>query len=336
MTLILGAIQNAPVGMGWRLLFAIVASVIAIMITKPVASFKSMAGLDPARSYLSALLRRAGGTALGVVAGNRFVDRYDDAGRGVPGNPAASPGDLTTTYRVQPVEPSMPPLPPPASTQVVPVDPTAALRSGRAVAEPRLALQAHSPDPDRRALPAPTPVIPTALPAEPEDWAGANRPPAPAASSVVPPDDGRRVLRPVRVVPVVEGAVIRRPVITEHAAYPAVDRRVRTEPPGTEPADRPTSHPRRRAPQVSETEFATHPAPIEIQHRTNRIDPEPARRPVETTVTYPTGIVVQSQPGLYRPDRPLRIEEYLRFPEPQVDANGEETWTPLYHAKAAR
>ena len=34
--------------------------------------------------------------------------------------------------------------------------------------------------------------------------------------------------------------------------------------------------------------------------------------------------------------RPLRVEEYLRFPEPHVDANGEETWTPLYHAKAAR
>jgi peptidyl-prolyl cis-trans isomerase D len=32
----------------------------------------------------------------------------------------------------------------------------------------------------------------------------------------------------------------------------------------------------------------------------------------------------------------IRIEEYLRFPEPQVDANGEESWTPLYHAKAAR
>jgi hypothetical protein len=53
-------------------------------------------------------------------------------------------------------------------------------------------------------------------------------------------------------------------------------------------------------------------------------------------VAYPTGIVVQNEPGLYRPDRPLRIEEYLRFPEPQVDANGEETWTPLYHAKVAR
>ena len=71
MTLILGAIQTAPVGMGWRLLFAIVATVIAIMITKPIQSFKSMAGLDPTRSYLSGLLRRAGGTALGVVAGNK-------------------------------------------------------------------------------------------------------------------------------------------------------------------------------------------------------------------------------------------------------------------------
>ena len=71
MTLILGAIQNAPVGMGWRLLFAIVATVIAIMITKPVASFKSMAGLDPTKSYLSTLLRRTGNTAGGVVPGQQ-------------------------------------------------------------------------------------------------------------------------------------------------------------------------------------------------------------------------------------------------------------------------
>ncbi len=94
MTLILGAIQNAPVGMGWRLLFAIVATVIAIMITKPVASFKSMAGMDPTRRYLGALLRRAGGTALGVVAGQRLADRSDDADRGVSMDaPGASPGE---------------------------------------------------------------------------------------------------------------------------------------------------------------------------------------------------------------------------------------------------
>ena len=101
MTLVLGAIQTAPVGMGWQLLFAIIATVIAIMITKPIQSFKSMAGLDPNRAYLSSLLRRAGGTALGVVAGNRLNQR-DDAGRGAaatPGWPRASPASPTPCSR---------------------------------------------------------------------------------------------------------------------------------------------------------------------------------------------------------------------------------------------
>jgi hypothetical protein len=148
---------------------------------------------------------------------------------------------------------------------------------------------------------------------------------------VVPPDDPPRVLRPVRVVPIVEGAVIRRPVVTEHTTFPAVGGRARTEPSVPDSAGRPATYPGRRAPLAGSTATATttHPAPVEAPRK---INPEP----VAATVAYPTGIVVQNQPGLYRPDRPLRIEEYLRFPEPQVDANGEETWTPLYHAKAAR
>ena len=85
MTLILGAIYTAPVGMGWRLLFAIVATVVAIMITKPVASFKSMAGLDPTRSYLGPLLRRAGGTAVGVVAGQKLPATTSGATPALPG-----------------------------------------------------------------------------------------------------------------------------------------------------------------------------------------------------------------------------------------------------------
>ena len=43
---------------------------------------------------------------------------------------------------------------------------------------------------------------------------------------------------------------------------------------------------------------------------------------------------MQNEPGVYRSGGQLKVEEYVRFPEPQVDANGEETWTPLYRAKA--
>jgi hypothetical protein len=315
MTLILGAIYNAPVGTGWRLLFAIVATVIAIMITKPVASFKSMAGLDPTRSYLSAMLRRAGGTAVGVVAGQKLTDRSADA------TPAGTPGEVTTTYRMQPVEPSMPPLPPPATVRA---GRSPAPRLAWAGVEPSAALPGRSvPDHERRALPAPVPVSPNALPPE-------------KTPAEVPPDDAPRPLRPVTVVPIVNGAALRRPVVAEYATFPAVGGQVHTEPPAAQPAGRPTTVPGHGVPQIDPTAATTHPAPVEAPRKINPVDPEPATRRVEAAVAYPTGIVVQNEPGMYRPDRPLRIEEYLRFPEPQVDANGEESWTPQYHAKAAR
>ncbi|HWJ53856.1 MAG TPA: hypothetical protein VNT24_10845 [Propionibacteriaceae bacterium] len=322
MTLILGAIYNAPVGMGWQLLFAIVATVIALMITKPVTSLKSMAGLDPTRHYLGELLRRMSGTAVGVVAGNRVSDHSADADRGAPLDvPVASPGE--TAYRMQPVEPSMPPLPPPSTVQALPVGYAAAPRVQWAEAEHRVALQSEPvPGADRRALPAPTRVSPNALPNQPVEE--------------LPPEDSPRLLRPVRAVPVA-GTAVRRPVVTEQTAFSVVDGREHTEPPISGPAGRPITNPSRQAPVVDATVAAPpHPAPIENPRRTNVVDHEPAARPAGTTVTYPTGIVVQNEHGIYRPDRPLRIEEYLRFPEPQVDANGDETWTPLYHAKAGR
>ena len=65
-----------------------------------------------------------------------------------------------------------------------------------------------------------------------------------------------------------------------------------------------------------------------------RSDPPPVVGTGEPTVVYPTGIVVQNEPGVYRSGGQFKVDEYVRFPEPQVDANGEETWTPLYRAKA--
>ena len=208
----------------------------------------------------------------------------------------------------------MPPLQPPTTVHAVPVGPSGA--------EHRVALQGRSvPDAERRALPARTSVSPKTLP--------------PETVEEVSPDDAPRPLRPVRVAPIAAGAVVRRPVVTEQAAFPTPGRQVRTEPPVAK-TGRPIANPGRRAPLVGASAAAAHPAPIENVRRANPVDHQPAARPAETTVAYPTGIVVQNEQGLYRPDRPLRIEEYLRFPEPQVDANGEETWSPLYHAKVAR
>ena len=308
MTLILGAIQHAPIGMGWRLLLAIVVTVIAIMITKPVTSFKSMAGLDPSRHYLGPLLRRIGGTALGVVAGQKINERQDQHDRGVP----MAPGEATPspTYTVQPVEPSMPPLPVPMilpARTAIPVRTAATAPVARLAGDGsrQAAISAGVVVEPARTLPAESPPNPNALPAE-----------------TVRPDDAPR-MRPLTVLPRVAGIVTARPVVVETAQLPAS----RTRGGAAEL----TGHPDERH-LVLDSAPVTVAGALPGSPRVNGV-----KKPLaaETAVTYPTGIVVQHEPNLYRPGGSLRIEEYLWFPEPQLDANGEETSAPLYHAKAA-
>ena len=313
MTLILGAVQHAPIGMGWRLLLALVVTVIAIMITKPVASFKSMAGMDPSRHYLGPLLRRIGGTALGVVAGQKISDRQDQPAHGVPLAPGqAIPG---ATYAVQPVEPSMPPLPAPMVLPLrtaIPVRAAAAYPAARlpgaAAEQPAISAGAVVESP--LTVPAELPNSPNALPAE-----------------TVRPQDAPR-LRPLTVVPRVAGLVTARMVVVEAAGPPAA----RTRASEAELADHVAGPPRH---------VVLDPAPVTVSGalpgppRVNGAKKSAAVAAAEVPVTYPTGIVVQHEPNLYRPGGSLRIEEYLWFPEPQLAANGEETSAPLYHAKAA-
>jgi hypothetical protein len=326
MTLVLGAIQGARISMGWQLLFAIVATVIAIMITKPIQSFKSMVGLDPTRSYLTGLLRRVGGTAAGVVAGNRLSQR-DDAAGGYPGTAA---GDAGTSYRVQPVEPSMPPLPPPRAM------PATAYASAGAVGWAGA---------ERMAGVGPRPVLEGAHRTTPDPVRGSPNALPPSETVVAPSDPPR--LRPAIVVPITAGVDARRP---------GVPGRATTTPGATPPgAPEPAS--------TDPTATPLHPEPVRVgstpdpgsAEPVRRLvvagaapssavgDPSPRTKPAETPsalrsadppAVYPTGIVVQSEPGLYRAGGQFRMDEYLRFPEPQVDAHGEETWTPLYHAAA--
>ena len=316
MTLILGAIQTAPVGIGWRLLFAIVATVIAIMITKPIQSFKSMAGLDPTRSYLSSLLRRAGGTALGVVAGNRLSQR-DDAGRGA--RRRHGPGRV----RRQLHRAAGRALHAPAALAACGAGHRVRVGRGDRLGRSRAAVRGLSP-------------------AGPGGGSPDQRPnrsaPARTRCRRTPRWSRHRKIRdeaprPVTVVPIVAGVDIRRPVMAEQTTCPAP--RSRPADPGRSgwaagPArtDAPdTAAHRRRDRRGGHLAGRRRP-------RVSPADPPPVVRTVEPAAVYPTGIVVQNEPGVYRSGGQLKVEEYVRFPEPQVDANGEETWTPLYHAKA--
>lgn len=315
MTLVLGAIQTAPVSMGWRLLFAIVATVIAIMITKPVQSFKSMAGLDPNRAYLGGLLSRVGGTAFGTVLGNRVGRRRDAAGASEDDSGAEDPWtDRPSHHRVHQVEASIPSLPPPPARAVGAYAAPARAIGWAGVEQmaggARPALEAAR----RTSSAGPVPASPNALP--------------PDLEVIVPPDHPPK-LRPVTVVPLTAGTDVRRPVVTEQVASPAAGEPASADPEpvrvgaAPEPAD--------RTPRVT---VAAVPTPAAAPPESvAAADPAPVYRSTEPPPVYPTGIVVQ-EPGVYRSGGQLKVEEYLRFPEPQVDAHGEETWTPLYHAKA--
>jgi hypothetical protein len=161
MTFVLGAIATAPVGMGWRLLIAVVVTVIAVMLTKPIASFKAMTGMDPSRSIVAGVLRRAAGTAVGTAVGHRVATA--DPAPGSPPDPAGEGVSQRSPWS-QPVEPAMPPLPPPPSLKALPVVTAqqVAARSGWVGAETYG--QTGRPRPALEPATVPAPAWPTPVP----------------------------------------------------------------------------------------------------------------------------------------------------------------------------
>ena len=290
MTLVLGAIQTAPVGMGWQLLFAIIATVIAIMITKPVQSFKSMAGLDPNRAYLSSLLRRAGGTALGVVAGNKLSQR-DDAGQGGAGSyPGMAPGESgVTLHRAAGRAVHAPAALAPGGAGRGVRD-RRGDRLGRGGADgrggTRPALEAA-----RRTTPDPVRSSPNALPPADRGRGSAR---GPAAG-----------LRPVAVVPIVAGARVGRPAVAEQTTLPGSAEPLPAEPGPVRVGSSTDAGPAERTPRLTVAASAGS-SPADDASRVSPADPPPVVRTVEPTAVYPTGIVVQNEPGSVPVRRPAQ------------------------------
>ena len=167
----------------------------------------------------------------------------------------------------------------------------------------------------RRIAPDPIRTSPNALP--------------PDTEAVVPSSDPKPV-RSVTVVPIVAGVDARRPVVGEPTVLPQpVAEPVPVESGSVRVGSSTEVGQAERVPRLTVAGVAT--PPVDPGRPT---DPPPVVRSAEPTAVYPTGIVVQSEPGVYRSGGQFKVDEYVRFPEPQVDANGEETWTPLYHAKA--
>ena len=304
--------------MGWQLLFAIIATVIAIMITKPIQSFKSMAGLDPTRSLSQSA----------AAPGRRNRGR---CGRGQPASSARRRRRGADSFRPR-------------------ASPASATRCSRSSRPCRRC-------PRRQAVPATAYASAGAI-----GWAGAERmagtapgrrwrAPAHArrtrvrsSPNALPPDD-RRGVPPEDPRPRAAG---HRSCRSSRAStsggrwspsrqHSPADGRADTGRLGPGPGRQ-----RHRAGHGGASRQRLTGRRPPGRHRLGRghlagSTPSIRRRrcgPSSRRRSYPTGIVVQSEPGVYRSGGQLKVDEYVRFPEPQVDANGEETWTPLYRAKA--
>ncbi|HEX8509350.1 MAG TPA: hypothetical protein VF635_07620 [Propionibacteriaceae bacterium] len=300
-TLLLGGIQAAPVGVGWKLLLTIALTVVAVMLTKPVRSFKSMAGLNPDDSRLGGLLKRAGAGGLGFVMGREASAR--DRQQPEPMAAAAErPTGATTTYaRQQPVESQMPALPPPPRMYAVGQAPSVsqlsaveapgtkstsgwggveafAVSGGR---HPRAALTATA-DPARPAAPQLDPRVSRRL--EPE---------------VAPP----RFVKP-------QGAVSPNRTADPQAV-------------------------------MSPNRIAEPQAVVSPNRTVNRPTTAIAAGAQPEAAVYPTGIIVSANPAttreatLYRRGRDTE-ELYLRLPEPDLNASAEEVTGATYRSVKTR
>ena len=332
MTLLLSGIQAAPVGTGWKLLLTVALTVIAVMVTKPVRSFKPMAGLNPDSSVISGLLKRAASTGLGFVAGRDLSQRSESqAAEG------ARPGSSSSSYvRQVPVDTSMPALPPPPGLTAVGVAPVARSLGAGSGWEQR----------------------PSAA-----GWAGAEAfavsggRPSRAALEAGPVTVSDQRTDGVLAQGQVPGAV----VVGQAWSDPVVATRQQVTAPAptesrhhwwsSQPVTANDSRPSTGRPYVvSPAEAAAvgtgvaagtvggggavagRPTPVEPGHRLASVT-----GPQE--VVMPSGIIVdrdqtalRRESNLYRSGRATNNEEYLRLSEPQLDATGAETYAAVYRS----
>lgn len=308
MTLVLSALSTAPVGVGWRMLLAIIATVIALMFTHPIKSFKAMAGMDANKSMVGSMLRRAIGTAVGTVIGNKVWDskrlpekdsqeetETSDAGEGTP---APKP---------QPVEPAYPPLGPPPPLHALPAG-----RGQQALEGTRTTAWAGYTAVDGR-----TRTL------DPEVTGAPQRPELPTAPETQP----RALPAGTRALPVQAGAAA---VAGAAAGAAASNNHLSSDPATTDDAETWTGD---ASTSISApTDPAVSVQPISMPRPAQSAEPVAG----ETAVVYPTGIIMTPESGLYRSagsEVSSESGEYWRFNEPQVDENGQETWEPIYHAE---
>jgi hypothetical protein len=300
MTLVLSALSTAPVGVGWRMMLAIIATVIALMFTHPVKSFKAMAGMDTTRSMIASMMKRTIGTAVGTVVGHKVWEsqkRPDQKSEEEKADGTSS--EETAAPRPQPVEPSRPPLPAPRPLYALPVG-----TQGESADNHRTGAWAGYASDGR-----PRTVEAQAGPTQRAEMLVAADQPSralPAGTTATPVHAGTAA-----AVAAVAASAGSRTASAEHE---------------TTPDDGPTTGP-----------FIVYPD-ASVQPP-GRLSGSPTRSTATSTasasVVYPTGIIIQPDPGLYRASGQTASDgpQYHLLSEPQVDENGQETWDPVYHAE---
>jgi len=203
MTMVLGAVQAADMSGAARLFFVIVATVVGIVLTKPIRSLKTvLPGLDPNQSYLKKLVQHIGpalaggaGSYIGVERGTQSLWQALASTPGAP-DPGAGPAPSLTHA------PSLTGLPAPEWTQ-----PTFTVPQRQPVSFQQEAASAAPTEP--RALPAGRPALPAgSVEAEPvaaePTTTGKADPAAPATPTVPPAPTTPTPAAPVDLTPVVQ------------------------------------------------------------------------------------------------------------------------------------
>lgn len=367
MTIALAAVQFAPIGMGWRILVTLVLTVAAVMLTKPVASLKSMVGMDPSKKLLGGLFGKLGSAAIGAATGIKVADwrrdrEADQANGDDQGPPARVWRDTQIPAKQQPVEASLPALPAPAPlyepqsahmVHQVPHKPSGDAWEGAeqfAERPSRRVLTISASEATQPALSGDTQTRPRR-----ELVVGTIPSDANAEADSRPRVDEDSRLPDVWQRPTGEGV----PSISQHGqdgyteTGPALPVRivssegVATPVPGFAPVARPVHQPL-VVPVGAMSSDVGEPLPSVGENSSGQPDPSTPRRvrpesqrPETAAVVYPAGVIVQHDPSLYRAGQEVQMdqsarEQYVRLPEPQLDSDGQETWEPMYHAPKAR
>lgn len=297
MSAVLGGLNASDLATPTKLFWIVVATVVGFALTKPMRTFKTMTpGLDPNQSYLRNFITNV---ASAYAAGKGVSTGLREPGQDATDDSTQEPDNTTPERSRAPQQESMPPLPPNPTARYA-LD--AAPREDEYVEQLRPQAQEAGPAPAHAAVTGSrTWSGVTGSPARPAVTAGPTTSPQAAPINTRAGADESSPSASVQA-----GDSVPATAVTTSLPAPAST-------PTPAPAEAPEQTPR-SAPSADQVSSASAPAPND----------EDAGK-----VVYPTGIIIQHDPTLYRGGEG-GAETYIKMPEPELDGLGEEHDIVLY------